>query len=223
VPQVFGAPTFLLVMTLAQAAPPVDLGGATIQAPEGFRQVSARGLEASEALAPSSRPGIARTFASALVDGRGPGSSAMTVTWVAEPISVHDGARAAFVEAVTRHFHEELELGVVVERSAVVAGPAPRLQVEAAVTQAGETRKLLIAALPAGDRHAVVTFSVLPVRWPAQEPLLKASLDTFRAHRARSPGWFAGAAGAVVLSVAAALAIWLVRQRGRPASAPADP
>jgi hypothetical protein len=158
---------------------------------------------------------LPRHLAAALVDGDEEHASALLVAVVHETFQATPSSREAFSTAAVRHFADELEMPLSLERAELVRGESPRIEVVGTVRQQDQLRRVLIAAMEGEGKHAVITASVPSGRFEALLPELRASLDTYR------PDTVPGVGQDVAGSIAALLGLglfgswWLWRRRAR--------
>src|SRR5262249_41454658 len=161
-------------------------------------------------------PGAARSLSAALVDRPGQDAATMLISLVDGSFQPTPAMRDEFSAAVVKHFSESLNLTLAMERSELVEGLSPRIEVLGMVRHGGQQRKVLVAGMSGRGRHAVVTFSVPSARWSEMWPELRASLDSFRTEGSASteiPRGLAGAAaGALAGALIVSLAVWRRRR-----------
>jgi hypothetical protein len=191
--------------------------GYLIRPPQAFSLTRMDLFRGTHAGAVSASPGAARSLSAALVDRPGQDAATMLISMVDGSFQATPTTRDEFSTAAVKHFSEGLKLTLSMERSELVEGLAPRIEVLGMIRHEGQLRKVLIAGMAGRGRHAVVTFSVPSARWGDLWPELRASLDSFRNESSGSreiPRGLAGAAaGALAGALIASLAMWRRRRR----------
>lgn len=156
-----------------------------------------------------------RHLTAALVDGEEEHAASLLVAVVHETFEATPSSREAFSAAAVRHFAQELGMPLSLERTELVRGPSPRVEVMGTVRQQDQLRRVLIAAMEGEGRHAVITASVPSGRFDALLPELRASLDSF--HTETVPRIAQDVAGSIAALLGLGLfgSWWLWRRRAR--------
>ncbi len=207
----------------AGAAPPFELGtelrrdGYWVRPPQGFRMARLELFQGSRVGVIGSRRGTPGRLSAALQDGEGEDAATMLISLVEAPFQAVPTARDEFPAAAIRHFSEELDLKLAVEKAELVAEPVDRLELVGTVRQQDQLRRVLIAAVRGESRHAVILFSAPAGRWNDLSPALTRSLDSFRIDgpsASEPPRALAAAVvGAAGLALVLSLSVWRRRRR----------
>jgi len=212
-------PAGLALLSLGAASLGTELRqeGYVIRPPQAFSMSRMDLFRGTRAGAVSGSPAALRSLSAALVDRPGQDAATMLISMVDGSFQPTPAMRDEFSAAVVKHFTESLNITLSMERSELVEGVAPRIEVLGMIRHEGQLRKVLIAGMSGRGRHAVVTFSVPSARWSELWPELRASLDSFRSEGSASkeiPRGLAGAtAGALAGALIASLAVWRRRRR----------
>ena len=203
----------VLLLLLLSAEPllgaPIKQGGFTLRPPKQFRMTRMDLFHGTRAGAISSEPN--GYLAAALVDGDGEDAASMLVAVVDAPLSVGPSTRDEIATQTVHHFNEGLSLRLALERSELVNGPLPRVEVLGSVRQGSQLRVIKVAAFEGDQRHLVVTVSMPSGRAEELTRALRESFDSVRSEGA-SPGAHRAAAWAAMALVAAlflvSLGLW---------------
>lgn len=209
----------LVALAAADLGSPLRQDGFSLRPPEGFRMVRMDLYHGTGAGAVAVDPGSPGYLSAALTDGEGPDAASLIVATVEESFDATPSMRDDFSTAVVRHFAEALETPMSLQRAELVRGPSPRIEVLGTVKQHDQVRSVLVAGMEGSGRHAVITFSVPTGRFEAMLPVLRQSLDSFRAEGApahqRSRSLAGAAAVLFALLLFASWSVWRRRRRLR--------
>lgn len=185
----------LLVIAAEPLGPPLRLDAWSIRPPSEFRRVREELVRGSGAFAIGAPPG-GKGAVVALVDGEGSDAASLTFVVVESPFELGPGARDDWALQVTQAFKDDGHLAYrsdrpqafALERSEVVAGPTPHVEVHGTVRDDGSPRRVLVVAYPGSPHHVVAVASVPPTRFSGLEGRLRASLEAVRLERPSSAG-----------------------------------
>ncbi|HEX4804122.1 MAG TPA: hypothetical protein VFV14_11450 [Myxococcaceae bacterium] len=212
-------PAALLAALISDAGPlGIELrqDGYSLRPPSDFTKAYPSLFQGTRALAPTGSPSSSGTLSAFLVDRTGQDAASMVVSVVDGSLAAAPAARDEFSTAVVRHFSDELGLALAMDRAELVSESAPRVEVLATLRQGDQLRNVLVAGMAGKGRHAVISFSVPSGRWGELRPQIRASLDSFRNEPSSKeiPRTVAGAAaGALLGTLVASVALWRRRQR----------
>lgn len=214
-----GLQAAITVALIAALGSPLRQDGYSVRPPEAFRLVRMDLFHGTTVGAIALDPERPRYLSAALADSEDPDAAMMIVSVVDESFTASPSTRDAFSAATMRHFADALGTKMSLERTQLVEGPAPRVEVLGTVKQQDQVRTVLVAGMEGEGRHAVILFSVPSGRYQALAPLLRESLDSYRPDtppRAQLPQSVAGVL-AVLLALAlfASFSLWRRRRKLR--------
>ena len=192
--------------------------GYSLRPPREFVLARMELFRGSQAGALSLSPSSSRALSAALVDRPGEDSASMLISVVDGTFQAPPAGRDEFSTAVVRHFADQIQLALAMDRAELINAGAPRVEVLGTVRQEGQLRNVLVAGMAGKGRHAVIIFSVPSGRWTELDPQIRASLDGFRNDPLPGNELHRGVAGAAAIlagALVAGLAIWRHRRRER--------
>ncbi len=219
----------LLAAAAAAAAPAgeaVEVGGARLVLPAGFRRVEDAMVKGSLALVPQVSGESRRGLLAAFAEGGEFSTATLVVGRVERPLDLDPGVRSAVASAIAGHFRGELDLEVVVDRPTLLqGGQGQRLETRAHSRAGGDPRTIRYAFVPAGAVHYVLAASFPADREADFDDAFGRAFESFQA-AAVEPPQAAGPPlalrvalfGAAGLAFALGLGLWQRRRRAADAA-----
>lgn len=210
---------------LAALAPPggerVEVDGASLVPPAGFRRVEDAMVKGSLALVPLGSGESRRALVAAFAEGGEFATATLAVGRVERPLDLDPGVRSAVASAIAGHFRGELDLEVVVDRPALLAGAhGARLETRAHSRAGSEPRTVRYAFVPAGAAHYVLAAAFPADREADFEEAFTRAFESFAAQQVAAPAEASPSValrvasfGAAGLAFAAVLGLWLRRKK----------
>jgi hypothetical protein len=191
--------------------------GYVIRPPRDFVMGRMDLFRGTRAGAVSSAPEVTRALSAALVDRPGQDAAAMLISIVEGPLQATPAAREEFSAATVRHFSDNLNLPLAMDRADLISDSPARIEVTGHVRHEGQVRQILVAGMAGKSSHVVLLFSIPTGRWSELAPQVRGSLESFRFEeppdRELPRGAAGAAAGALAGALVASIAIWRRRKR----------